>query len=57
LAANYLDIKNLLELLFQDVADTIKDKKVEEIRQIFNIENDYREEEAALREELSWALE
>jgi S-phase kinase-associated protein 1 len=58
LAANYLDIKSLLELTCQAVADTIKDKTVEEIRDIFNVENDYSpEEEAKVRAEYSWAFE
>ncbi|AET02851.1 putative S-phase kinase-associated protein [Medicago truncatula] len=58
LAANYLDIKSLLELTCQDVAETIKDKTVEEIRKIFNVENDFSPEEyAELLKEVGWAFE
>ncbi|KAF6168998.1 hypothetical protein GIB67_038495 [Kingdonia uniflora] len=58
LAANYLDIKGLLDLTCQAVADIIKDKSVEEVRSIFNIENDYSpEEEAEVRRQNQWAFE
>ncbi|KAJ9139592.1 hypothetical protein P3X46_030313 [Hevea brasiliensis] len=58
LAVNYLDIKNLLDVLNQAVADRIKNKSVEYVRQFFGIENDFTpEEEARLREENAWAFE
>jgi len=58
LAANYLDIKSLLELTCQSAADMMKGKKVEEVRSMFNIKNDYTpEEEAAVRDENKWAFE
>eukprot|EP00253_Pinus_taeda_P018190 PITA_18190 len=58
LAADYLHIKNLLDLTCQNVADMIKDKTPEEIRKIFNIENDFTpEEEEEVRRENQWALE
>ncbi|RHN48030.1 putative S-phase kinase-associated protein [Medicago truncatula] len=58
LAANYLNIKNLLDLCCQTVADDIKDKKPEEIRKIFNVENDFSpEEEAKVQNENTWAFE
>ena len=41
MAANYLDIKPLLELSCAKVASLIKGKNVQEIRQFFNIENDF----------------
>ncbi|GAB2257385.1 hypothetical protein Droror1_Dr00023444 [Drosera rotundifolia] len=58
LAANYMDIKGLLDLFCQSAASMIKDKTVKEIRQIFNIENNFmEEEECALRDEHKWAFE
>ncbi|OVA00951.1 SKP1 component [Macleaya cordata] len=58
LAANYLDIKNLLDLTCQTVADIIKNKQPEEIRTFFNIQNDFTpEEEQKIREENAWAFE
>ncbi|KAL7174668.1 hypothetical protein ACSBR2_033835 [Camellia fascicularis] len=56
-AANYLDVKGLLELICQRIADQIKDLMPEEVRKIFNIENDFSpEEEAAVRNEHEWAF-
>ena len=58
MAANYLDIKPLLELSCAKVASLIKGKSVQEIRQFFNIENDFTpEEEAQIMEENRWAEE
>ncbi|MCL7034553.1 hypothetical protein MKW94_008654 [Papaver nudicaule] len=58
LAANYLSIKDLLDITCQAVADYIKDMKVEDVRKEFNIENDFSpEEEKALREENAWAFQ
>ncbi|XP_031488743.1 SKP1-like protein 1A [Nymphaea colorata] len=58
LAANYLEIKGLLELTCQKIADLIKDVSTEEVREVFNIENDYsEEEEAEMRNEYPWAYE
>jgi len=55
LAANYLDIKSLLDLTTAKVASLIKGKTPEEIRQQFNIANDFSpEEEAQVREENKW---
>jgi S-phase kinase-associated protein 1 len=55
LAANYLDIKPLLDLTCAKVASMIKGKTPEEIRQQFNIVNDFTpEEEAQVREENRW---
>ncbi|THG01809.1 SKP1-like protein 1B [Camellia sinensis] len=48
-AVNYLDVKGLLELICQRIADQIKDLMSNDVRKIFNIENDFTpEEEAAI---------
>ncbi|KAE8769919.1 SKP1-like protein 1B [Hordeum vulgare] len=58
LAANYLDIKGMLDLTCQTVAEMIKGKTVEEIRKCFNIVNDFTpEEEAEIRKENQWAFD
>ncbi|CAH2045662.1 unnamed protein product [Thlaspi arvense] len=58
LAANYLNIKSLLDVVCQKIADLIKHKQPEEIREIFNIQNDFTpEEEDAVRKENAWAFE
>jgi len=56
LAANYLDIKPLLDLSCAKIASLIKGKTPEEIRKTFNIQNDFTpEEENQIREENKWA--
>lgn len=58
MAANFLDIKPLLELACAKVASLIKNKSVVEIRKFFNIENDFTpEEEQTIMEENRWADE
>ena len=58
MASNYLDIKTLLDLACAKVASQIKNKSVHEIRQFFNIENDFTpEEESQIMEENKWAEE
>mmetsp|Transcript_10215 Transcript_10215/g.18003 ORF Transcript_10215/g.18003 Transcript_10215/m.18003 type:complete len:180 (+) Transcript_10215:179-718(+) len=55
LAANYMDIKPLLDLTCAKVASMIKGKSPEEIREHFNIPNDFTpQEEMRLREENQW---
>lgn len=56
LAANYLDIKALLDVGCKTVANMIKGKSPEEIRKTFNITNDFTpEEEEQIRRENEWA--
>ncbi|KNC46164.1 S-phase kinase-associated protein 1 [Thecamonas trahens ATCC 50062] len=58
LAANYLDIKGLLDLCCKTVANMIKGKSPEQIRQTFNIKNDFTpEEEEQVRKENEWCEE
>jgi S-phase kinase-associated protein 1 len=55
-AANYLDIKPLLDVGCKTVANMIKGKSPEEIRKTFNITNDFTpEEEEQIRRENEWA--
>jgi len=56
LAANYLDIKPLLDVGCKTVANMIKGKSPEEIRKTFNIQNDFTpEEEEQIKRENEWA--
>jgi S-phase kinase-associated protein 1 len=58
IAANYLNINNLLNLTCATVGDMIKGKTSEEIRETFNIVNDFSpEEEEEIRRENQWAFE
>ena len=58
LAANFLDIKSLLELCCAKVASVIKGMTIPEIRDYFHIENDFTpEEEAQIMDENRWAEE
>lgn len=55
-AANYMDIKPLLDVGCKTVANMIKGKSPEEIRKTFNITNDFTpEEEEQIRRENEWA--
>lgn len=55
LAANYMDIRSLLDLACAKVASMIKGKSPEQIRETFSIANDFTpEEEAQVREENKW---
>ena len=58
ICANFMDIGPLLELSTATVASYIKGRTPNEIRRIFNIENDFSpEEEAQVREENKWCEE
>lgn len=58
LAANFMDIKPLLDLACCKVASMIRGKSPEQIRQTFNIINDFTpEEEAKIIAENKWAEE
>ena len=55
-AANFLDIKMLLELGCAKVATYIKERDVQGIRELFGIENDFSpEEEKKIIDENEWA--
>ncbi|KAM3237648.1 SCF ubiquitin ligase complex protein SKP1a [Capsicum annuum] len=57
-AANYLNIKSLLDLTCQIAANMIKGKTPKEIRKTFNIKNNFTpEEEEEVRREIAWAFE
>ena len=52
MASNYLDMKNLLDLTCAKIANLIKGKSPEQIKDMFGIENDFTpEEEEKIREE------
>eukprot|EP01023_Acetabularia_acetabulum_P061280 TRINITY_DN739_c0_g1_i1.p3 TRINITY_DN739_c0_g1~~TRINITY_DN739_c0_g1_i1.p3 ORF type:complete len:164 (+),score=29.12 TRINITY_DN739_c0_g1_i1:79-570(+) len=58
LAANYLNISKLLDLTCETVANMIKGKTPEEIRETFGIKNDFTpEEEEEVRKENQWAFD
>jgi len=58
LASNYLDIKDLLDVTCQAVANMVKGKTPEEIRLAFNIKNEFTpEEEEQVRKENEWCEE
>eukprot|EP01001_Neometanema_parovale_P009200 NODE_5449_length_945_cov_114.830900_g5231_i0.p1 GENE.NODE_5449_length_945_cov_114.830900_g5231_i0~~NODE_5449_length_945_cov_114.830900_g5231_i0.p1 ORF type:complete len:192 (+),score=60.43 NODE_5449_length_945_cov_114.830900_g5231_i0:61-636(+) len=58
MAANFLNIKDMLDLTCACVASMIKGKSPEQIRALFNIENDFTpEEEEKIREENRWCEE
>ncbi|KAF6157021.1 hypothetical protein GIB67_039782, partial [Kingdonia uniflora] len=58
LVANYLNIKSLLDLTCQTVADMIKGKMPKVIRKTFNIKKKITpEEEEEVRRENQWEFE
>ena len=48
LAANFLDIKGLLDVTCKSVANMMKGKSADEIRKMFNIQNDFASHEEDL---------
>ncbi|KAG5616175.1 hypothetical protein H5410_015999 [Solanum commersonii] len=58
LAANFLNDKEILDMMCQEVADIIKGKTPKEMRKEFDIKNDFTpEEEEEIRKENAWAFE
>jgi len=58
MAANYLDLKDMLELGCAKVASMLKGKTAQQIREMFGIENDFsEEEESKIKEENNWCTE
>lgn len=58
MASNYLEIPGLLELIAQQIADRMKGKVPQEIRDMFNITNDFTpEEEEKIHNDHPWAFE
>nr|GMD91787.1 SKP1-like protein 1A [Ipomoea batatas]GMD92998.1 SKP1-like protein 1A [Ipomoea batatas] len=58
IAANFLNVKSLLDLTCQAAANVIEKMTVEEVRRFFNIQSDFTpEEEAEIRKESAWAFE
>ncbi|KAI0149767.1 E3 ubiquitin ligase SCF complex, Skp subunit [Hypoxylon sp. NC0597] len=56
-AANFLDIPLLLEYSAKHIANNIKGMSTEQMREFFNIENDFSpEEEERIRRECEWAM-
>ncbi|KAH7709375.1 s-phase kinase associated protein [Aphelenchoides avenae] len=57
-AANYLDVRGLLDVSCKMVAHMIKDKTPDEIRQKFGIEDDLpAEEKDQIRKENAWSVD
>ncbi|CAF4000511.1 unnamed protein product [Rotaria sp. Silwood1] len=48
LAANYLDISKLIDIICKTIADMMNGKTTEQIRETFNIQNDFTPEEVSL---------
>ncbi|GLJ19919.1 hypothetical protein SUGI_0360870 [Cryptomeria japonica] len=58
MAAKFLNVSNLLDLLCKTVADKIKDLSPEQIRELYGIRNDFTpEEEDQIRRENEWAFD
>lgn len=58
LAANYLDLRSLLEAGTTEIAVRISGKNSNQIREMLQLENDFtKEEEAFILKANSWALD
>lgn len=58
IAANYLDMKSLMDLTCKTVADMLKGKTPEQIMTTFGLKNDFTpEEEEKIRRETVWAFD
>ncbi|GAB1318085.1 E3 ubiquitin ligase complex SCF subunit [Madurella fahalii] len=58
IVANYLEIKRLLDMGCQAVANMISGKSAAEIREFLGIENDFTpEQEAQIRKETAWVFD
>ncbi|KAI0020499.1 Skp1 family, dimerization domain-containing protein [Xylariomycetidae sp. FL0641] len=58
LAANYLDIKDLLDQACRTVADRLSGKSTQQMREILGVENDFDPaEEEQLRKDNAWAFD
>ena len=58
LAANFLDVKDLLQLVSKSIANLIKGKTPAEIRGVFNIKREFTQEEMdQVKKENIWAEE
>ncbi|XP_009398915.2 SKP1-like protein 3 [Musa acuminata AAA Group] len=56
-ASNYLIIQDLLDLCVKTTAELMRGKRVEDIREIFNIKSDFtKEEEAEIGKANRWAF-
>eukprot|EP00054_Salpingoeca_dolichothecata_P009662 m.54416 g.54416 ORF g.54416 m.54416 type:complete len:71 (+) comp18514_c0_seq1:64-276(+) len=57
-AANFLDIKPLIDMTCKHIADQIRGKSAEQIRTHFNMNNEFSpEEEEQVRRENEWLEE
>lgn len=55
LAANYLNIKELIDTMYKTIANILRHKSAEEIRQTFNIKSDFTpEDEERIHREFLW---
>ncbi|KAK4751315.1 hypothetical protein SAY87_004797 [Trapa incisa] len=58
MAASYLEMQGLFDLMCSAIADLMRGKTPEEIREMFEIENDFTpEEEEMIRKENEWTFE